>query len=90
MLSVGSDAHRFSPSQNIYVTRSAPHQSVMYITDKIPKPAHIPNWRQAWPSSGGIVFPLRGCAPSSEVSRVGHEFEDAEPVPYAAGEGRLA
>ena len=36
MLSIGPDAPRFSPSQDIWVTKPASHHMVMYITDNIP------------------------------------------------------
>ena len=41
-----SGARRFSPSQNIYVKKSRP-DSVMYITDNIPKLAHNQDRREA-------------------------------------------
>ena len=71
MLSVGPDAPRFSPSQNIRVINSAlPTVSVMYITDNIPETElRIRTRRQAGGGGGlssRIVFLLSRIAPSSE------------------------
>ena len=55
MLSVGPDARRISPSQDIQLTEDTGHPSVMYITDKPPSLAHNLNCGLLPPPSiGGI------------------------------------
>src|ERR1700674_557890 len=76
MLSVGSRARRFSPSQNIRVKSQLHTDLVMYITDNIPKLVHDSYCREAeMASPAGSYSCCRGSAPSSEGAE--------EPLPCA-------
>src|ERR1700674_1453369 len=76
MLSVGSRARRFSPSQNIRVKSQLHTDLVMYITDNIPKLAHDSDWREAeMASPAGSYSCFRGPPPQSEGR--------GEPLPCA-------
>src|ERR1035437_7390569 len=52
MLSVGSRARRFSPSQNIHIIKWAPTDTVMYITDNRPSTSSRSRPRAGLPSHG--------------------------------------